>query len=76
MSIPRETYQIKVKEAAEQIVQLNGHQKRSDHLWWSLVSGEIFMIPRCINHNDPDLPKVLIEVAAWIELWVCSKDSF
>ena len=76
MFIPREKYQAKVKEAAEQIVQLNGKQQRSDHLWWSVVSEKIFMIPRCVNRNDPDLPKVLVEVAAWIELWVCSKGSF
>ena len=76
MSIDSETYYQKVKMAKEQIISQNGRQKRCDHLWWSLVSEKVFMIPRHVNRNDLDLPKALIEVAAWIELWVCSKDSF
>ncbi len=76
MSIDRKTFYEKVEMAKERIINLNGKQKRCDHLWWSLVSEKVFMIPRCVNRNDPDLSKVLIEVVAWIELWVCSKDTF
>lgn len=76
MSIKRELYQEKVEIATEQIVHLNGKQDRNDHLWWSLLSEKMLMIARHVNRNDPDLPKVLIETAAWIELWVCSKDTF
>ncbi len=76
MSIKREQYQEKVEIATEQIVHLNGKQDRNDHLWWSLLSEKMLMIARYVNRNDPDLPKVLIEIAAWIELWVCSKDTF
>jgi len=76
MSIKREEYQEKVEIATDQIVRLNGKQDRNDHLWWSLLSEKMLIISRHVNRNDPDLPKALIEVAAWIELWVCSKETF
>ena len=78
MSIDRKTFYEKVDIARKQIISLNGkqHQKRSDHHWWCLLSEKVFSISRYVNRNDPDLSKVLIEVVAWIELWVCSKDSF
>lgn len=76
MPIDGKDYYEKIEMTKEQIVRLNGRQKRNDHLWWSLISEKMFAIPRYVNRNDKDLPKALIEVAAWIELWVCSKDSF
>ena len=76
MSIDRKQYYEKVGMAREQIIHLHGKQKRSDHHWWSLLSEKVFSVVRYINRNDRDLSKALIEVAAWIELWVCSKDTF
>ncbi|MDE0316616.1 MAG: hypothetical protein OXM61_17155 [Candidatus Poribacteria bacterium] len=76
MSIDRKTFYEKVEIAKERIINLNGKQKRCDRNWWCLLSEKVFSISRYVNRNDPDLSKVLIEVVAWIELWVCSKDSF
>lgn len=76
MSINRKQYYEKVGRAREQIINLNGKQKRSDHHWWCLLSEKMLTVVRYVNRNDKDLSKALIEVAAWIELWVCSKDSF
>ena len=76
MAIDSKIYYEKIAQAREQIINLNGRQELNDHLWWSLLSEKMLAIPRYINRNDTDLSKALIELSAWIELWVCSKDSF
>lgn len=76
MAIDPKIYYEKIAQAREQIINLNGRQELNDHLWWSLLSEKMLAIPRHINRNDTDLSKALIELSAWIELWVCSKDSF
>lgn len=76
MAIDSKIYYEKIAKAREQIINLNGRQELNDHLWWSLLSEKMLAIPRYINRNDTDLSKALIELSAWIELWVCSKDSF
>jgi len=76
MAIDRKIYFEKVTQAREEIINLNGRQNLNDHLWWSLLSEKMLAIPRYINRNDADLSKALIELSAWIELWVCSKDTF
>lgn len=76
MAIDRKIYYEKITQAREEIINLNGRQNLNDHLWWSLLSEKMLAIPRYINRNDADLSKALIELSAWIELWVCSKDTF
>ncbi|MCY4404130.1 MAG: hypothetical protein OXD54_16315 [Candidatus Poribacteria bacterium] len=76
MAIDRKIYFEKITQAREEIINLNGRQNLNDHLWWSLLSEKMLAIPRYINRNDADLSKALIELSAWIELWVCSKDTF